>query len=48
MVRKIFTGGIRMDQDGNYLTDLRGHEYIDEPSPSVDKAWYRLLEGSAS
>ncbi|KAE9373171.1 hypothetical protein N431DRAFT_557355 [Stipitochalara longipes BDJ] len=45
MMERVFTGEIRLDQDGNYFTDGQGDKYGGMPSQEVDDAWRDLLDG---
>jgi hypothetical protein len=46
IVQRHFIGGEEIEQNGNFVKDQRGSEYIGPPSPKVDAAWNRLLLGT--
>ncbi|EED21439.1 conserved hypothetical protein [Talaromyces stipitatus ATCC 10500] len=43
LIVKTFTGGVELDDAGNFYTDDGGHEYVGPPGPEVDEAWETLL-----
>ncbi|KAI0102728.1 hypothetical protein GGR51DRAFT_526058 [Nemania sp. FL0031] len=45
LVVQSFTGGVELDDEGNFLIDHTGQEYVGLPDPAVDKAWDLLLGG---
>ncbi|KAK8097639.1 uncharacterized protein PG998_013125 [Apiospora kogelbergensis] len=45
LIQHDFGGGVELDEDGNFLTDSRGSEYVGPPSPAVDQAWDYLERG---
>ncbi|KAH8799356.1 hypothetical protein F5884DRAFT_869229 [Xylogone sp. PMI_703] len=45
LVVKPFSGGIELNGEGNFVADQNGHEYVGRPSPAVDQAWGKLMDG---
>ncbi|KAE8554275.1 hypothetical protein EYB25_002813 [Talaromyces marneffei] len=45
LVVKTFSGGVDLDDAGNFVMDDGGHEFIGPPGPAVDEAWETLLGG---
>ncbi|KAK1755397.1 hypothetical protein QBC47DRAFT_401566 [Echria macrotheca] len=45
VIRQDFTGGVELDDSGNFFTDPRSKQYVGAPSPEVDYAWDYLLSG---
>ncbi|KAH8805282.1 hypothetical protein F5884DRAFT_823040 [Xylogone sp. PMI_703] len=45
LVKKKFYGGVELNGEGSFVADETGHEYVGPPSPAVDKAWGKLMDG---
>jgi hypothetical protein len=45
LVVKTFSGGVDLDDAGNFVMDNGGHEFVGPPGPAVDEAWETLLGG---
>ncbi|KAI0112531.1 hypothetical protein GGR51DRAFT_507383 [Nemania sp. FL0031] len=45
LVQYEFGGGVEVDEEGNFATDLRGQNYVGHPSKEVDDAWRFIEEG---
>ncbi|KAI8633231.1 hypothetical protein F5Y19DRAFT_490406 [Xylariaceae sp. FL1651] len=45
LVQYEYSGGVEVDKDGNFVTDLRGEEYVGHPSKEVDDAWRYIEDG---
>lgn len=40
-----FTGGVELDENGDFVTDTEGQQYVGTPSLEVDRAGSDLMEG---
>ncbi|KAF2636764.1 hypothetical protein P280DRAFT_532831 [Massarina eburnea CBS 473.64] len=40
-----FTGGVELDESGQFFMDHSMQQYVGTPTPEIDRAWHKLLTG---